>query len=50
MPEVETQATGVAKFKVSEAGLAFKVNVANIENVFAAISIAEPPGPTVRSG
>jgi hypothetical protein len=36
VPEVETQATGVAKFKVREAGLAFKVNVANIENVFAA--------------
>ena len=35
VPEVETRATGVAKFKVREAGLAFKVNVANIENVFA---------------
>jgi hypothetical protein len=36
VPEVETQATGVAKFKLREAGLAFKLNVANIENVFAA--------------
>jgi hypothetical protein len=38
VPPRDTNATGVAKFKLREGGtaLAFKVNVANIRNVFAA--------------
>ena len=38
VPAVDTNATGVAKFKVSKDGssIEFKVNVANIDNVFAA--------------
>lgn len=36
VPAVDTQATGAAKFKLRDEGLVFKVNVANIENVFAA--------------
>ena len=36
VPPVDTNATGVAKFKLRDEGLEFKINVANIENVFAA--------------
>jgi CHRD domain len=56
VPEVDTQATGVAKFKVREAGLTFKVNVANIENVFAAhihcgaVGTNGPVGVTLFTG
>jgi hypothetical protein len=35
VPPVETQARGVAKFKLRDEGLVFKVNVANIEDVVA---------------
>jgi hypothetical protein len=36
VPPVDTQATGVATFKLRGEGLAFKVNVANIDDVVAA--------------
>jgi hypothetical protein len=35
VPPVETHARGVAKFKLREGGLVFKVNVANIDDVVA---------------
>jgi hypothetical protein len=35
VPPVDTEATGVAKFKLRGEGLVFKVNVANIEDVVA---------------
>jgi hypothetical protein len=35
VPPVDTQARGVAKFKLRQSGLVFKVNVANIEDVVA---------------
>lgn len=45
-PPVDTHATGVAKFKVSKDGssVAFKVIVANIDNVFAAHLHCAPAG------
>jgi hypothetical protein len=36
VPAVDTRATGVATFKLRDEGLAFKVNVANIDDVTAA--------------
>ena len=56
VPSVDTQATGVATFKLGEEGLAFKVNVANIDNVIAAhihcgaAGVNGPVGVTLFSG
>ena len=58
VPARDTQATGVAKFKLREDGTAllFKVNVANIENVFAAhihcgaVGVNGPVGVTLFMG
>jgi hypothetical protein len=53
VPPVDTQATGVAKFKLREEGLVFKVNVANIEDVVAshihcgAVGVNGPIGVTL---
>jgi CHRD domain len=52
----ETQAQGQAIFKVTEEGLEFRVNVANIDNVFAAhihcgdATVAGPVGVTLFMG
>jgi hypothetical protein len=56
VPPVDTQATGVATFKLRAEGLAFKVNVANIDNVIAAhihcgaVGVNGPVGVTLFSG
>jgi hypothetical protein len=58
VPARDTQAVGVAKFKLSEDGaaLTFKVNVSNIENVFAAhihcgaVGVNGPVGVTLFAG
>jgi CHRD domain len=58
VPTRDTQAVGVAKFKVSEDGtaLAFKINVANIDNVVAAhihcgaVGVNGPVGVTLFGG
>jgi hypothetical protein len=56
VPSVDTQATGVAKFKLREEGLVFKVGVANIEDVVAshihcgAVGVNGPVGVTLFSG
>jgi hypothetical protein len=58
VPARDTQATGVAKFKLREDGAAllFKVNVANIENAFAAhihcgaVGVNGPVGVTLFLG
>jgi hypothetical protein len=56
VPPVDTQATGVATFKLREDGLAFKVNVANIDNVIlahihcAAEGVNGPIGVTLFHG
>lgn len=58
VPARDTQATGVAKFKLREDGTAllFKVNVANIENVVAAhihcgaVGVNGPVGVTLFMG
>jgi hypothetical protein len=56
VPPVDTQATGVAKFKLRDDGLAFKVNVANIENVIfahihcGAVGVNRPIGVTLFHG
>jgi len=58
VPARDTQATGVAKFKLREDGAAllFKVNVANIENAFAAhihcgaVGLNGPVGVTLFLG
>jgi hypothetical protein len=56
VPPVETQARGVAKFKLREEGLVFKVNVANIEDVVAshihcgAVGVNGPIGVTLFAG
>jgi hypothetical protein len=53
VPPVDTQATGVAKFKLRDEGLVFKVNVANIEDVVAshihcgAVGVNGPIGVTL---
>lgn len=46
VPAVDTDATGVAKFKVSRDGtsIEFRVNVANIDNVFASHIHCAPAG------
>ena len=57
-PPVDTNATGVAKFKVAKDGssMDFKVNVANIDNVFAshihcgAVGVNGPVGVTLFMG
>lgn len=55
VPSVDTHATGVATFKLHE-GLAFKVNVANIDNVIAAhihcgaVGVNAPVGVTLFRG
>jgi hypothetical protein len=56
VPPVETQARGVAKFKLREEGLVFKVNVANIEDAVAshihcgAVGVNGPVGVTLFAG
>jgi hypothetical protein len=56
VPSVDTKATGVAKFKLREEGLVFKVGVANIEDVVAshihcgAVGVNGPVGVTLFSG
>lgn len=58
VPVRDTQAVGVAKFKLGEDGAAllFKVNMANIDNVFAAhihcgaVGVNGPVGVTLFSG
>jgi CHRD domain len=58
VPARDTQAVGVAKFKLRDDGTAlqFKVNVANIENVFAAhihcgaVGVNGPVGVTLFAG
>jgi CHRD domain len=56
VPPVETQGTGVAKFKLREEGLVFKVNVANIEDAVAshihcgAVGVNGPVGVTLFAG
>lgn len=56
VPPVDTQATGVAKFKLRDEGLVFKVNVANIEDVVAshihcgAVGVNGPVGVTLFAG
>jgi hypothetical protein len=58
VPARDTQAVGVAKFKLREGGtaLTFKVNVANIQNVFAAhihcgaVGVNGPVGVTLFAG
>ncbi|MQB01726.1 MAG: CHRD domain-containing protein [Actinobacteria bacterium] len=56
VPRVDTQASGVAKFKLREEGLVFKVNVANIEDVVAshihcgAVGVNGPVGVTLFAG
>ena len=56
VPPVETQARGVAKFKLRDQGLVFKVNVANIEDVVAshihcgAVGVNGPVGVTLFAG
>lgn len=56
VPPVETQARGVAKFKLRDQGLVFKVNVANIEDVVAshihcgAVGVNGPIGVTLFAG
>jgi CHRD domain len=56
VPPVVTQGTGVATFKVRAEGLAFKVNVANIDNVIAAhihcgaVGVNGPVGVTLFRG
>lgn len=56
VPARETNATGVAKFKLRDEGLEFKVNVANIDNVFAAhihcgaVGVNGPVGVTLFTG
>jgi CHRD domain len=56
VPSVVTQAAGVATFKLGEEGLAFKVNVANIDNVIAshihcgAVGVNGPVGVTLFRG
>jgi hypothetical protein len=56
VPPVETQARGVAKFKLRDEGLVFKVNVANIEDVVAshihcgAVGVNGPIGVTLFAG
>jgi CHRD domain len=58
VPARDTQAVGVAKFKLSKDGaaLTFKVNVSNIQNVFAAhihcgaVGVNGPVGVTLFAG
>ena len=56
VPARDTPATGVAKFKLREDGLLFKVNVQNIDNVFAAhihcgaVGVNGPVGVTLFMG
>src|ERR671910_496985 len=56
VPAVDTQATGVAKFKLRDEGLAFKVNVAKIDNVVAShihcgsVGVNGPVGVTLFGG
>jgi hypothetical protein len=56
VPARDTPATGVAKFKLREDGLLFKVNVENIDNVFAAhihcgaVGVNGPVGVTLFMG
>ncbi len=56
VPAVDTRATGVATFKLRDERLVFKVNVANIEDVFAAhihcgaVGVNGPVGVTLFSG
>jgi CHRD domain len=56
VPAVDTNATGVAKFKLRDEGLEFKLNVANIDNVFAAhihcgaVGVNGPIGVTLFTG
>jgi hypothetical protein len=56
VPPADTQARGVAKFKLREEGLVFKVNVANIEDVVAshihcgAVGVNGPVGVTLFAG
>jgi CHRD domain len=56
VPPVETQARGVAKFKLRKGGLVFKVNVANIDDVVAshihcgAVGVNGPVGVTLFAG
>src|SRR5918995_7145978 len=56
VPSVDTQAAGVATFKLGDEGLAFKVNVANIDNVIAAhihcgaVGVNGPVGVTLFRG
>ena len=55
-PPVETQGTGAAKFKLRDGGLVFKVNVANLEDIFAAhihcgaVGVNGPVGVTLFAG
>ncbi|HYZ98779.1 MAG TPA: CHRD domain-containing protein [Acidimicrobiales bacterium] len=55
-PAVDTQATGVATIKFRDDGLVFKVNVANIDDVFAAhihcgaVGVNGPIGVTLFMG
>jgi hypothetical protein len=56
VPAVDTQATGVATFKLRAEGLAFKVNVANIDDVLfahihcGAVGVNGPVGVTLFTG
>lgn len=56
VPAVDTQATGVATFKVRQEGLAFKLNVANIDDVLfahihcGAVGVNGPIGVTLFMG
>ena len=56
VPARDTPATGVAKFKLRDEGLLFKVNVENIDNVFAAhihcgaVGVNGPVGVTLFMG
>src|ERR671911_106511 len=55
-PTGDTPATGVAKFKLRDEGLTFKVNVANIDNVVAShihcgsVGVNGPVGVTLFGG
>lgn len=55
-PAIDTDATGAAIFKVRDEGIVFKVNVANIDDVFAAhihcggVGVNGPVGVTLFSG
>jgi hypothetical protein len=56
VPAVDTHGTGVATFKVRDAGLVFRVNVANLDDVFAAhihcgeVGVGGPIGVTLFGG